>query len=278
MDSKLKSDILAKTYKMRQDSLRMSVAAGASGAHLGGGLSMMEIMSVLYLGIMNINPKKLDAEDRDRFILSKGHGTLALYTAMNQAGIIPDDELLTFKSNDTFLTGHPIMNVQRGIEFSSGSLGQGLSLGVGTCLALNRKGNDKSRVFVLLGDGECDEGSVWEAAMPGAHYKLSNHVAIIDKNGLQYDGATDSVLSLENLADKWRAFGWNAVDVDGHDIEKLYDVLSEKHEKPLAVIAHTVKGKGVSFMENNPVWHHAVLSKDKCEEAFSDLEKNYAGI
>ena len=278
MDVKLKSEILAKTYKMRKDSLRMSVAAGPSGAHLGGGLSMMEIMSVLYLGIMNINPKKLDAEDRDRFILSKGHGTLALYTAMNQVGIIPDDELLTFKSNDTFLTGHPIMNVQRGIEFSSGSLGQGLSLGVGTCLALRKKANNTSRVFVLLGDGECDEGSVWEAAMTGSHYKLSNLTAIIDKNGLQYDGTTDTVLSLENLADKWRAFGWDAVDVDGHDIEELYDVLSEKHDKPLAVIAHTVKGKGVSFMENNPLWHHAVLSKDKCEEALIDLEKNYAGI
>lgn len=276
MNIELKKQIEQKTLKMRKDALRMSVAAGASGAHLGGGLSMMEIMAVLYLGVMNINLDNLEDEKRDRFILSKGHGTLALYTAMNQAGIIPEEELMTFKSNDTFLTGHPIMNVKRGIEFSSGSLGQGLSLGVGTCLALRKKGNKTSRCFVLLGDGECNEGSVWEAAMTAAHYKLNNLVAIIDKNKLQYDGATEEVLDMGDMAAKWAAFGWDVRDVDGHNIEELYETLSERTDRPLVIIANTIKGKGVSFMENNPKFHHAVLSQSKCDDAIAELEQKYA--
>lgn len=278
MDKKLLKEFQEKTLNMRKDSLKMSLAAGASGAHLGGGLSMMEIMAVLYLGVMKIYPDNMEDENRDRFILSKGHGTLALYTAMNQVGLISDEELFTFKSNDTFLTGHPIINLKRGIEFSSGSLGQGVSLGVGTALALKRKNNNSSRIFVLVGDGECDEGSVWEAAMSAAHYNLKNLIVIIDKNGLQYDGATEKVLSLGNLSSKWEAFGWDALDVDGHNIEQLYHVFQEKHDKPLAVVAHTIKGKGISFMENNPLWHHSVLSADKYKEALADLEKNYAAF
>ena len=276
MNADLKKQIEQKTLNMRKDSLKMSVAAGVSGAHLGGGLSMMEIMAVLYLGVMNINPHNLEDENRDRFILSKGHGTLALYTAMNQAGIIPNEELMTFKSNDTFLTGHPIMNVKRGIEFSSGSLGQGLSLGVGTCLALKKKGNEHSRCFVLLGDGECNEGSIWEAAMTASHYKLNNLVAIIDKNNLQYDGSTEEVLNMGDMVAKWSAFGWDVREIDGHSIEELYETLSEKTDRPLAVIANTIKGKGVSFMENNPKFHHAVLNQSKCDEAIAELEKKYA--
>lgn len=277
MDAELKKTIQQKTLKMRIDSLKMSVAAGSSGAHLGGGLSMMEIMAVLYLAVMNINKNNLEDENRDRFILSKGHGTLALYTAMNQAGILPDGELMTFKSNETFLTGHPVMNIKRGIEFSSGSLGQGLSLGVGTCLALKKKNNESSRCFVLLGDGECNEGSVWEAVMTAAHYRLNNLVAIIDKNKLQYDGSTDEVLNMGDMSAKWAAFGWDVKDIDGHSIEELYVALMEKTNKPLVVIANTIKGKGVSFMENNPKFHHAVLSQSKCDEAIAELESNYGG-
>lgn len=277
MDAELKKTIQQKTLKMRIDSLKMSVAAGSSGAHLGGGLSMMEIMAVLYLAVMNINKNNLEDENRDRFILSKGHGTLALYTAMNQAGILPDEELMTFKSNETFLTGHPVMNIKRGIEFSSGSLGQGLSLGVGTCLALKKKNNESSRCFVLLGDGECNEGSVWEAVMTAAHYRLNNLVAIIDKNKLQYDGSTDEVLNMGDMSAKWAAFGWDVKDIDGHSIEELYVALMEKTNKPLVVIANTIKGKGVSFMENNPKFHHAVLSQSKCDEAIAELESNYGG-
>jgi transketolase len=257
---------------MRKDSLWMAFNAEKSGAHLGGGLSLIEIMSVLYLGIMKYDAKNPKMESRDRLILSKGHGALAMYAAMRQIGLIPYEDLKTFKSNDTYLTGHPSMNLDKGIEFSSGSLGQGLSLGVGTCIALKRKGNASSRVFVVVGDGECDEGSVWEAAMSAAHYKLNNIVVIVDKNGLQYDGATSEILQLGNLADKWKAFGWESYNIDGHSIKELYDTLTIKSDRPVAIIANTVKGKGVSFMENNPAWHNGILTKELYDIAMAEME------
>jgi len=257
---------------MRKDSLRMSLAAGSSGAHYGGGLSMIEIMDVLYLAIMKVDVKTPYDDTRDRFILSKGHGVLALYAALKQVGFLTDEDLDTFKTNNTFLYGHPSMNILKGIEFSSGSLGQGLSLGVGSCLALQRKDNNISKVYVLLGDGECDEGSVWEAAASAAHYNLKQLIAIIDKNMLQYDGETKKVLSMDNLEDKWRSFGWDTIVIDGHDIEQLYNAFTKKHDKPLVIIANTIKGKGISFMENNPLWHHSVLSKKQYEEAIKELE------
>lgn len=259
--------------KMRGDALAMSLAAGSTGAHLGGGLSMIEIMAVLYLGVMHYDAQNPFLEERDRFILSKGHGVLAYYTALNQAGFISDNELISFKSNNTFLYGHPSMNLQRGIEFSSGSLGLGLSLGVGSALALNRKLNLNSRIFVLMGDGECNEGSVWEAAASAAHFGLKNLVAIIDKNGLQYDGNTCGVMSMESMPDKWGSFGWQVLEVDGHDFAALYEALSTRSDKPLVVIAHTVKGKGVSFMENNPAWHHARLTQSQFEQAMAEQEE-----
>ena len=257
---------------MRCDALSISLAAGSTGAHLGGGLSMIEIMAVLYRGVMHYDAQNPLLEERDRFILSKGHGVLAFYTALNQAGFISDTELLSFKSNNTFLYGHPSMNLQKGIEFSSGSLGLGLSLGVGSALALNRKSNVTSRIFVLMGDGECNEGSVWEAAASAAHFGLQNLVAIIDKNGLQYDGNTCGVMSMESMTDKWASFGWQVLEVDGHDVAVLYDALSTISSKPLVVIAHTVKGKGVSFMENNPAWHHARLTQAQFEQAMAEQE------
>jgi transketolase len=258
--------------EMRKDSLWMALNAGSSGAHLGGGLSLIEIMAALYLGVMNYDAKNPRMESRDRLILSKGHGVLPLYAAMRQIGLIPYEDLQTFKSNNTYLTGHPSMNLDKGIEFSGGSLGQGLSLGVGTCIALKRKGNNGSRVFVVLGDGECDEGSVWEAAMSAAHYKLDNLVVIVDNNGIQYDGRTSEILGLGNLADKWTAFGWQTYNVDGHNIKELYDSLTIKSNKPIAIIANTVKGKGVSFMENNPAWHNGRLTKELYEKAMAELE------
>ena len=169
---------------MRGDTLRMSLAAGAAGAHLGGGLSMIEIMSALYFAVLRYDARNPLWEQRDRFILSKGHGAPALYAALSLAGFIDEKEFATFKANGTRLTGHPHMDLERGIEFSSGSLGQGLALGVGSALALRRKGNGLSRVFVLVGDGEINEGSIWEAAMSAAHFELSNLVAIVDNNGL----------------------------------------------------------------------------------------------
>ena len=263
----------AVSLQMRKDSLRMSLRSGAVGAHLGGGLSMIEIMAVLYTAIMKYDLKEPQNEERDRFILSKGHGVLALYTALNQAGFIPDEDLDTFKSNETYLYGHPSMDIKKGIEFSSGSLGQGLSLGVGTALALRHKSNENSRVYVLLGDGECDEGSVWEAAASAAHYKLSNLIAIVDENELQYDGPTHEVLSMGSFSRKFESFGWDAINVDGHSVKSLYDALTRKGEKPIAIIAHTIKGKGISFMENKREWHHSRLSQKQYEEAMQELEK-----
>lgn len=259
--------------EMRRDALRMTFNTGNTGAHIGGGLSMIEIMAVLYLGVMRYDSSYPMMEERDRFILSKGHGTLGLYTALRQAGFLTADDLLTYKKNDTELYAHPSMNLSKAIEFSSGSLGQGLSLGVGTCIALKRKNNRTSRVFVMLGDGECDEGSVWEAAASAAHYECKNLIAVIDKNMIQYDGATADILSMDPMAEKWRSFGWNAITVDGHDIEDLYDALTRTSDKPLVVIAETTKGKGVSFMENNPHWHNARLTQGEFDVAMAEQEE-----
>lgn len=259
---------------MRKDCLYMALKAGKTGAHLGGTLSMIEIMAVLYGEIMKYDVKNPLWNERDRFILSKGHGVPAQYAAMHQVGLITTDELETFKSNDTFLTGHPSMCVERGIEFSSGSLGQGLSLGVGTGLALQRKNNDTSNVYVLLGDGECNEGSVWEAAASAAHYGLKHLIAIVDCNKLQYDGNTVDIMNMNDMVAKWEAFGWCVKSVDGHNENELIEAFQTKHSKPLVVIANTVKGKGISFMEGNPLWHHSVLSEKKYNQAMEELEAN----
>ncbi|MEG1916939.1 MAG: transketolase [Muribaculaceae bacterium] len=272
MDKELYLKCEIAVNEMRKDALKMALAGKNEGAHLGGGLSMIEIMAVLYIAIMKIDVKKPKMEERDRFILSKGHGVLALYAALKQVGFIRDEELNSFKANQTFLYGHPSMNLNKGIEFSSGSLGQGLSLGVGTCLALKAKKNQTARAFVLLGDGECDEGSVWEAAASAAHYQLNNLVAIIDKNNLQYDGLTEQVLNMNSLTDKFKAFGWNVKEVDGHNIEDLYDALIDYSSKPLVIIANTVKGKGISFMENKREWHHSRLTQKQYDEAMAELE------
>ena len=231
---------------------------------------MTEIMSALYLGIMNIDPDDLKNENRDRFILSKGHGVLAQYTALKQLGIISDAELMGFKKSGTRLFAHPSKNPDIGIEFSSGSLGQGISLAVGTAMALKRK-NNPARVFVLVGDGECDEGSVWEATASAAHFQLDNLTIIVDKNELQYDGRTSDILNMENLSEKFSAFGFDVKEADGHNIEELLTALEYKSSRPIALIAHTVKGKGVSFMENNPVWHNGKLTEKQYLQAMNEL-------
>lgn len=257
---------------MRVDVLRMGAGTGANGAHFGGGLSLVEIMAVLYLGVMSVDPDRPAWEERDRFILSKGHGAMAYYAALKHAGFVSDAELLTFKSNNTFLYGHPSRNVARGIDFSTGSLGLGLSLAVGAAMGMRRNGNETSRVFVVLGDGECDEGSVWESAASASHFRLGNVVAIVDKNGLQYDGPTGQILSMDDLGQKWRSFGWEVRSVDGHDVRALYEALVDlPSDQPTVVIADTVKGKGVSFMEGNPAWHHGKMSASQKEQAMAQV-------
>lgn len=261
------------SQNMRRLAFDMALRAGSQGAHLGGGLSIMEIMAVLYGGVMKFEAGNPKWAGRDRFILSKGHGVLAYYSALAEAGFFPAAELEAFETDEGPFGGHPVVNLEKGIEFSSGSLGMGLSFGIG--IALTRKPDNDFNVYVLLGDGECNEGSVWEAAMSAGHYQLGNLVAIIDRNNLQYDGSNDKVMDLMNFADKWRAFGWEAVEVDGHDIAQLYEAFVNPNRdphKPYVVIANTVKGKGVSFMENQRDWHHSRLTQAQYEQAIAELE------
>ena len=260
------------TREMRVDILKMALAAKSQGAHMGGSLSMVEIMAALYGGVMKIDPQDMQNEARDRLIISKGHGVMAQYVALKQLGLISEEELLTYKANDSIISAHPAVNADLGIDYASGSLGMGLSLAAGAALALKRKGNEVSRIFVVLGDGECNEGSVWEAASAAAHYGLGNVVAIVDRNGLQYDGDTENIMALEDFEAKWKAFGWETVTVDGHDVAALSEVLARRTEKPYAVIARTVKGKGISFMENAPQWHNGVVTQKMFEQAVTEVE------
>lgn len=257
--------------EIRKDVVRMTYAAGTQGAHIGGSLSMCEIMAVLYHDVMNYQVTNPLDENRDRFILSKGHGAIALYAALKSIGLISKEDLLTYKQDGSFVTAHPTFLPEKGMEFASGSLGQGLSIGVGVAIGLKKK-EKTNKVYVLLGDGECDEGSVWEAVSSASHFKLSNIVCIIDKNQLQYDGPTTDILNMESLKDKFSAFGWDAIDINGHDCKQLRDAFHTQHDKPLAIICHTVKGKGVSFIENNYRWHNSSLTEAQFNQAMEELE------
>lgn len=257
--------------EIRKDIIEMTYGTGNTGAHLGGSLSLAEILATLYLGVLKYKAEDANWEGRDRVILSKGHGALAFYPTLVQAGILNKSELLSFKKNGSKLSGHPSLNGLSGIEFASGSLGQGLSLGVGVCLALQKKENMESKTFVILGDGECDEGSVWEAAASASHFRLNQLVAIVDMNDIQYDGPTDEIMNMHSMAKKWKEFGWEVKEVDGHNVEELLEAYAIRGEKPLVVIAHTVKGKGISFMEGDWHYHNARLSKEQYQKALEEL-------
>lgn len=257
---------------LRKDMIKMTYAAGKTGAHIGPALSLTEILAVLYFKIMNFDPKDPTSESRDRLILSKGHGVIAQYAVLKELGLIKEEELQTFKTNNTRLYAHPSMNPEIGVEFSSGSLGQGLSLGVGVAIALKHKGNNKSKVYVIVGDGECNEGSVWEAIMSAVQFELDNIVIVVDKNNIQYDDFTKNIISMEPLEKRFETFGCKVACVDGHNIEELEKGFKTEHnKKPLCVIANTVKGKGVSFMENEPKWHNNVLTEKLYNQAMSEL-------
>lgn len=257
--------------QIRKNIIKMTYNTGRKGAHIGGALSLAEIMAVLYLGVMKYDKDNMSDPLRDRLILSKGHGAMALYAAMEQAGIITEEKLFTYMERDSRLTVHPSLNPEIGIDFATGSLGMGLSQGVGTGLALRLKKNDTSRIFVIMGDGECDEGSVWEAAMAAANYKLGNLFCMIDKNGLQCDGDTGSIMDKGDMAAKWRAFGWNVREADGHNVGELLKAFENRGtDMPVAVICNTVKGKGVSFMEGNKEWHRTALNEKQYEAAMAE--------
>jgi transketolase len=261
------------SLEVKKNILEMALAAGASSAHFGGALSIVEIISILFAHQMKIDKKNVNWEKRDRFILSKGHACLAYYAALCEIGYISKEELKTFEKNDSNLLGHPVKNTKLGIDFSNGSLGMGLSLGIGVALSSKKK-KLNFNVYVILGDGECNEGSVWEAAMAAPNFKLDNLYVIIDKNNFQQTGSNKEIMNVENLKDKWSSFGWHAIELDGHNIEDLFEFFknSQKINKPKAIIANTVKGKGFSFSENNNQWHHSVLTKSLYEKAIKEIK------
>jgi transketolase len=252
----------------------MAVSAGSSSAHFGGALSITEIVSTLFVHQMKIDKTNPNWEERDRFILSKGHACLAYYAALSEIGYISSKELQTFGKNDTNLLGHPVINKDLGIDFSNGSLGMGLSLGIGVAISSKKK-KKNFNVYVIIGDGECNEGSIWEGAMAAPNFKLNNLYVVIDKNNFQQTGSNKEIMNVENLKDKWSSFGWHTVELNGHNIQELCNFFdsSKKIDKPKAVIANTVKGKGFSFSENNNEWHHSVLSKSFYEKAIKELTK-----
>ena len=256
----------------RQNVLKM--VYNAQSGHIGGSLSSCEIMTVLFHKCMRHSLKgKLskDYDKRDRFVLSKGHVSPIYYSVLAQLGFIKKSELMTFRKLGTILQGHPSLWCP-GIEVATGSLGQGLSMACGIALSLKIDKNP-ANVFVLLGDGEMQEGNVWEALMQASHRNLNNLIAIIDRNNLQIDGNTECVKALGNLSEKIRTFGWNVLEIDGHDINAVYNAIEEakKAAKPTAIVASTIKGKGVSYMENNAGWHGKAPSKDEYEQAMLEL-------
>lgn len=263
---------MAKT--MRRKILEVSHTCNLS-AHLGGGLSMVEIMAVLYGRVLRFKLGQPRWDDRDRFILSKGHGVLGLFSALLVAGIITEDKYKTFQTNESDLIAHPVMNLDLGIESSNGSLGQGLSMGIGIALAAKKK-NRPVNVYVYMGDGECNEGSVWEAVMSASHLGLDNLTAVVDYNKLQSDGDSKQIIDLSNLSEKFKAFGWDVYEIDGHNISQVISAFEAPKVMghPRILVAHTIKGKGVSFMENNNEWHHNRLTKANYELALAELETN----
>jgi transketolase len=248
------------------------MTAEANSGHPGGSLSAVELLTALYFHVLRHDPQNPAWPDRDRLIESKGHACPVLYAVLARCGYFLPEELKTFRRINSRLQGHAHVGTPGG-EMSAGSLGQGLSFGIGTALARRLDRRDY-RVYVLLGDGECDEGEVWEAAMAAAHYKLDELTAIVDRNRIQNDRFTSQVMELEPLADKWRAFGWRVLEIDGHDFGQVLGALETTRAgqgRPTVIIAHTVKGKGVSFMENNPEFHGKAPSTEQLQQALHEL-------
>ena len=259
------------TCSIRKDIV--SMIHEAKSGHPGGSLSAVEILTALYFDEMNIDPTNPKMEDRDRFVLSKGHAAPVLYATLAQRGYFDKEELKGLRKMGRMLQGHPDMKGTPGVEMSTGSLGQGFSVACGMAMA-SKLDNAPWRVYTLLGDGECQEGIVWEAAMSAAHYKLDNMTAFLDYNGLQIDGNTDDVMSLGSIVDKFKAFGWNVIEIDGHDFDQIFaaiDMAKSTIGKPTMIIAKTIKGKGVSFMENQAGWHGNAPNDEHLRIALEEL-------
>ncbi len=272
MDEKIKKNLMKIACKAR-----MGVIEGtynAKSGHPGGSLSICDLLAYLYFEKMNVNPENPDMKERDRFVLSKGHTAPALYAILAQKGFFPEEELKTLRHIGSELQGHPCINI-KGVDMSSGSLGQGISVACG--MALSAKiSSDSYKVYTVLGDGEIEEGQVWEAAMFASHYKLDNLVAVVDYNGLQIDGKLSEVCSPEPIDKKFEAFGWHVISIDGHDFDQIDNAFKEADKitgKPVAIIQKTVKGKGVSFMENQVSWHGSAPNREQYDKAMEELKK-----
>ena len=257
--------------KIRVDIIKEVFHAGSG--HPGGSLSAADIVTALYFHEMNVDPERPDMPERDKFILSKGHAAPAQYAALAERGYFPVEDIMTLRKLGSNFQGHPNMHKVPGIEMSTGSLGQGFSASVGFALA-NKLDKNPGRIYVMLGDGELDEGIVWEAAMSAAHYKLDNLTAIVDWNGLQIDGRNDDVMKVAPIDEKYRAVGWNAINNDGHDFAQIFKAFDEARAckgRPTVIVAKTVKGRGVSFMENQAGWHGKAPDEEQARQAVSEL-------
>ena len=256
---------------VRQDIINMLTES--SSGHPGGSLSCTDILVTLYFNEMRYDVNNPNDENRDRFVLSKGHAAPALYATLSEAGFFPKKELMTLRKINSKLQGHPNMNYVPGVDMSTGSLGQGISTAVGMALAGKLDKKDY-RVYTILGDGELEEGQVWEAAMSAAHYKLDNLTAFVDYNGLQIDGNVTDVMNPEPITNKFEAFNWNVISIDGHNYEEIISAINEAKnvkDKPTVIVCKTVKGKGVSFMENQCGWHGTAPNREQCEAAIKEL-------
>jgi transketolase len=266
-------ELKATAVRIRCSIIEMITTAKAG--HPGGALSAADVVTALYFRVMNINPNDPNWPDRDRFILSKGHACPVWYAALAERGYFDKSHLGTLRKMNSILQGHPDMKRTPGIDMTAGSLGHGLSAGVGMALSAKLRGKGY-HVWVIIGDGESQEGSIWEAAMSAAKWKLDNLTAVLDRNHLQNDGCVDTEMPIEPLADKWRAFGWHVVEIDGHSMEQIVDVLERARRLkgiPTMIIAHTVKGKGVSFMENVAEWHGKAPSEDQAVCALEEIRR-----
>lgn len=279
METRTKEQLEKDAYEIRSLALELAYHSGDKASHFGAGMSIVDILAVLYNGgFMKYDVSNPRWKERDRFILSKGHGVIGYYAALMYAGFISVEDIDKFETDNSFLLGHPVKNLDYGIEFTTGSLGMGLSIGIGVAIAAKKR-NLSYKTYVLVGDGECDEGSVWEAIAFAAHRKLDNLCLIIDRNGLQLGGNTEDIMQHGDLAKKLKDFGWNTKEVDGHSVQEIADALSSMSEetKPLAIVANTIKGKGFSMAENNNAWHHAIMTAKQYEDAKQELEAQYHG-